>query len=49
VNGWTAQEAERYIAEQFAVWERRSKYQWALDLGWLEQHGIAVRNASARR
>ena len=44
VNGWTAREAERYIAEQFAVWERRSKYQWTLDLSWLEQHGITVQN-----
>ncbi len=37
VNGWAAPEAERYIAEQFAVWERRSHFQWALDLSWLEQ------------
>ena len=42
VNGWTAREAERYIAEQFAAWERRSKFQWTLSLDWLEQNGVTV-------
>ena len=42
VNGWTAQEADRYIADQFAVWERRSRFQWTLDLRWLEQQGIVA-------
>jgi len=42
VNGWTLPAADKYIAEQFAVWERRSGYQWTLDLSWLERCGIAV-------
>ncbi len=42
VNGWTAAETERYIAEQFAVWEQRSAFSWTLDISWLEQCGIAV-------
>ena len=46
VNGWTSQEAERYIAEQFAVWEQRSRFQWALDLKWLERHSITISRKS---
>ena len=42
VNGWSAPEADRYIAEQFAVWERRSRVEWTLNLSWLEQCGIRV-------
>jgi hypothetical protein len=45
VNGWTPQEAERYIAAQFALWQRRSAFQWTLDLSWLEENGITVQNA----
>ena len=44
VNGWTVPEAERYVAGQFAVWERRSRFPWTLDLSWLEQCGVAVAN-----
>ncbi len=48
VNGWTPQEAERYIAAQFALWQRRSAFQWTLDMSWLEENGITVRNAPVR-
>ena len=41
VNGWTQAQADRYIAEQFAVWEKRSRFEWALELSWLQQCGIA--------
>ncbi len=47
VNGWTAPEAECYIAEQFAVWQRRSGFQWTLDMTWLEQCGISVQAPEA--
>ena len=49
VNGWTALEAERYIADQFAVWERRSVFQWQLDLSWLEECGIEIREKAMIR
>ncbi len=49
VNGWTAAQADRYIAEQFAVWQERSRFDWTLDLSWLAQRGIAVAKASKQR
>ena len=42
VNGWTQPQADTYIAEQFAVWEGRSRFEWTLDLSWLQQCGIVV-------
>ena len=45
VNGWTKQETDRYIVDQFALWERRSKFQWTLNLDWLEQNGATVGKA----
>jgi hypothetical protein len=36
VNDWTKEEAEKYIAEQFKVWQERSKHSWKLDLTLLE-------------
>jgi hypothetical protein len=44
VNGWTAAEAERYIADQFALWQQRSTFQWQLDLSWLEECGIQIQD-----
>jgi hypothetical protein len=49
VNGWTAQEAERYIADQFAVWESRSRFPWRLDMSWLEQHGVTPKVTAGAR
>jgi hypothetical protein len=43
VNGWTPVEADRYIHEQFTVWEERNKYEWRLDLTWLAQFSITVK------
>lgn len=48
VNGWTQQEADRYIAEQFSVWQERSRFQWKLDLSWLEQFGITIQTKPVR-
>ena len=42
VNGWTKQEADRYITDQFSIWERRSEFQWTLNLDWLEQNGGTI-------
>ncbi len=48
VNGWAPQETERYITDQFAVWERRSAFQWTLDMSWLEECGITVQSEPKR-
>ena len=42
VNGWTRQETDCYVTDQFALWERRSKFQWTLNLEWLGQNGVTV-------
>jgi len=42
VNEWTLEEAEKYIKEQVALWKERSKYDWTLDLSYLEKEGISV-------
>jgi len=36
VNKWTIEEAEKYIEEQFDIWEKRSKYKWEIDYSWIE-------------
>ena len=36
VNGWSIAKAEKYVIQQFEVWQKRSMYQWKLDLGWLK-------------
>ncbi len=42
VNGWSAQDAELYVESVFETWHRRSRHDWALDIGWLDRHGIAT-------
>ena len=42
VNGWTMEETEKYIDEQFNIWTWRSKHEWQLDISWLDQFGIGV-------
>lgn len=36
VNGWSERQARRYIVAAFELWEKRSGYEWALDLSWLK-------------
>ena len=38
VNGWNIERAERYIRDCFKTWEERSRYQWELDLTWLQEN-----------
>lgn len=40
VNGWTAAEAANYVELSFKTWERRSQFDWQLDLDWLDPQGI---------
>jgi hypothetical protein len=42
VNGWNERQTQQYILEAFKIWNERSKYQWQLDLTWLEQNGITL-------
>ena len=44
VNGWNNLQAQQYILEAFQIWNERSKYQWQLDLTWLEKQGITLEN-----
>jgi len=37
VNGCSAPEAEKYIQEAFAIWNKRSEQEWDLDIGLLEE------------
>ncbi len=36
VNGWTQEQAERYVKASFRVWKRRSRHAWTLDVSILE-------------
>ena len=38
VNGWTLEQTELYVTGCFDKWEERSKYQWELDLAWLQDN-----------
>ncbi len=42
VNRWSAQEADRHIADSFATWQERSRHDWHLDLQVLTGAGIRV-------
>jgi len=38
VNGWTGQQACRYVSVQFDLWRNRSQREWKIDLSYLENH-----------
>lgn len=42
VNGWTPEHAERYVINQFKIWEIRSNYPWELDISFLSMLGIDI-------
>jgi hypothetical protein len=43
VNGWSTDITKAYIEEQFQVWLERSKYEWTLDIKWLENElGVSL-------
>jgi 5-methylcytosine-specific restriction endonuclease McrA len=42
VNGWTRQETAAYLEKVWHTWQVRSRYEWRLDLNWLEAQGIKV-------
>jgi hypothetical protein len=36
VNRWSLDQTQTYVQECFQVWQRRSQYQWQLDISYLE-------------
>jgi len=42
VNGWTKEETATYLEQVWHIWEKRSRYEWRLDLTWLEKLGVRV-------
>jgi hypothetical protein len=38
VNDWDLEAADGYIQDCFKTWEERSRYQWELDLSWLQEN-----------
>ena len=48
VNQWTMPKTKQYVDDQFQVWKKRNKYEWELDISWLDQFGIQVKSKRAR-
>ncbi|ABW31568.1 HNH endonuclease [Acaryochloris marina] len=48
VNHWTMPKTQKYVDDQFQVWIKRSKYEWELDISWLNQFGIQVKPKRVR-
>jgi hypothetical protein len=42
VNDWTEKQTSDYLDSVWQIWHERSKYQWKLDLSYLDQFGISV-------
>jgi hypothetical protein len=38
VNEWDEGDAYQYVALSFQIWAERSRYDWDLDISWLEAH-----------
>jgi len=50
VNDWDAQTTQEYITAAYAEWQRRSCYDWQLDLSWLTKNfGIEIALDTLRR
>lgn len=44
INYWNEEETEQYLRKVWDTWQERSRYEWKLDLGWLEERGIVVQS-----
>ena len=42
INGWTKEETAAYLEKVWHTWQERSRYEWKLNLAWLEDKGIRV-------
>ena len=43
VNGWTDDQAEKYLKLIRAIWIERSKHEWKLNFDWLENQGVHIK------
>jgi hypothetical protein len=46
-NGWTPEQATKYVRLAFDLWKVRSRTKWRLDLSWLTREGVTVRTPSS--
>ena len=37
INGWSKIEAQRYIGDEMATWQKRSQIEWEIDLSLLRE------------
>lgn len=44
VNDWDMATTYKYIDEQFLIWQERSKHEWSLDVSWLKDFGITIKD-----
>jgi len=42
VNVWSITEAMEYVEQCFEIWQERSRYEWILDISYLEQFNITI-------
>lgn len=49
VNDWTPQQAGLYVHEAMATWQERSRFEWELDISWLERElGIKAKKPEGK-
>lgn len=48
VNRWDGALLEEYVDHVFDVWERRSRYEWTLDISFLDTIGVVVSQSERR-
>lgn len=48
VNGWSRSDAELYLEACFEQWHRRSTHEWTLDLSYLEELGVVVKESAGK-
>ena len=48
-RGWSEQECREHVKQAFALWEKRNRVEWHLDLSLITDNGIRLRkNIDAR-
>lgn len=40
LNGWSLEQLTHYMSEAKQTWQERSKFEWTLDLSWLNKYGV---------
>jgi len=44
INNWTNEQTEQYLRLIKKIWCERSKHEWKINLGWLENQGIYIKS-----